>query len=64
MFGRIGTFLIGMVAGAYVAQNYTIPNVADKANQVLEYVCQLEQEAKIKAQGKESAADAAGNVRK
>jgi len=46
VFGRLGTFMIGAGSGAYVAQNYQIPNVASTVAWGVERARALEQEMK------------------
>ena len=46
VFGRMGTFVIGAGCGAYVAQNYSIPNVGATVSGALERAKLLEQELK------------------
>jgi hypothetical protein len=51
MFGRVGTFLLGGSTGAYVAQTYSIPNVADQVQWAMKRARELESEyAKVNPQ--------------
>jgi len=57
MFGRCTFFLVGLGCGAYVAQNYNIPNVAVQAQWVMQKAKQMEAELK-----RPSAADGSSSM--
>jgi len=44
IFGKFGFFVVGMVTGAYVTQNYSVPNVSDKIKQIYKQIRDFEQD--------------------
>ena len=46
MFGRLGSFACGAVAGAFLAQNYKIPNVSEQLNKAITWIHDWERDFK------------------